>query len=724
MWKSIIEIIEEEMEYQDDDEYHHHHPHHHHPNFNNNYRNGNNGNTKNNNQGGSGGGGDGKGNNRFQNNNKNNVNNYNQDASIGAFKPEDHDLPFLNADSVDYVTDYEMNELINSELEEDDDESERERDGYDDDEEEEGESEGYEDVVEHENDNNRKSRYPNSNNTKKTNNTKQRHRQQRQQQQQQQKQKKKQFESNYFKYKPSSTTSNLALRLHASGLPIKSSSSSSSQETKNVQSILKSLTKTEGHLLSNTLLSPIDLQYDNGSINTTTTTQKMKNKKSSSSKSRSGGLNDNIGTRKYYNDNDNDNNDTKKKDQIVQMWDDIGGLDDVKEGLLDLAFPLIMMFQQSEEERHLYDDDDNHENKYDNIDVEEEEEEEEENDSFNYYGGLLSNPPGVLLYGPPGTGKTMLVRALANTVNARFLCVTPSTLLRKYVGETNINVRALFTLASKISPCIIFIDEMEGLFRERSGSGSGGGGDEHEVNRELKTEFMQLWDGVQGSASNNNVLVIGATNRPFDVDSAFLRRMPRSFLVGLPDYSSRVSILNKMLVHVPLEEGFDIEGIARVTEGYTPSDIKEVLRTSALTPLREARIKVMEEQIKVVKDGKQPPPIDKMPVLRPLQTLDVMQAQLKVSPTQLTSNYRSALLEFASKATGGRVGSVVAGTPQNIPASQWHYNPNEQTSNAQTQGNDGFFYTNIDQTEGGDGGSYIHDEDDYDSDASTSYYDE
>ena len=111
-------------------------------------------------------------------------------------------------------------------------------------------------------------------------------------------------------------------------------------------------------------------------------------------------------------------------------------------------------------------------------------------------------------------------------------------------------------MARKISPCIIFIDEIEGIFRERGSSSTGG--DEHDVSRELKTEFMQLCDGIQSARdeinSDNQILIVGATNRPFDVDSAFLRRMPRSFFVGLPNQLSRISILQSMLRNIPKDD--------------------------------------------------------------------------------------------------------------------------------------------------------------------------
>jgi SpoVK/Ycf46/Vps4 family AAA+-type ATPase len=209
-------------------------------------------------------------------------------------------------------------------------------------------------------------------------------------------------------------------------------------------------------------------------------------------------------------------------------------------------------------------------------------------------------------------------------------------------------VRALFSVAAKISPCVIFVDELDGLFRER-------GGEDHDVSRDLKTEFLQLWDGIRhhhlqggGFSGSSSVLVIGATNRPFDVDPAFLRRMPRRIFVGLPDYEARVAVLNNMLQSVPLDASFDIDLVARNTRGYSPSDMREVLQAAALFPLREARAAAVsydgEGMSKAV-------PLS-IPALRALRTEDVLKALEGAKPTHFSKTYERDLMEYVRRSGG------------------------------------------------------------------------
>lgn len=194
---------------------------------------------------------------------------------------------------------------------------------------------------------------------------------------------------------------------------------------------------------------------------------------------------------------------------------------------------------------------------------------------FTQYGSLLAAPKGVLLYGPPGCGKTMLAKALAKESGSNFISIRMSTIMDKWFGESNKLVDALFSLANKLQPCIIFIDEIDSFLRERSST-------DHEVTATLKAEFMTLWDGL---VSSGRVLVLGATNRPGDIDSAFLRRMPKRFSIGLPNNEQRQKILKKLLSDVDVE--CEIKELAEATEGMSGSDLKELCRNAAVNSTRE-----------------------------------------------------------------------------------------------------------------------------------------
>lgn len=198
-------------------------------------------------------------------------------------------------------------------------------------------------------------------------------------------------------------------------------------------------------------------------------------------------------------------------------------------------------------------------------------------DLYNYHSSLLKAPKGVLLYGPPGCGKTMLAKALAAESSANFINIRMSTIMDKWFGESNKLVAAIFSLAHKLQPCIIFIDEMDSFLRERSSS-------DHEVTSMLKAEFMTLWDGL---TSDGRILVLGATNRANDIDDAILRRMPKRFPVRLPDRAQRRRILEIMLKDAHLSPAFDVELVADRTAGMSGSDIREACRNAAMTATRE-----------------------------------------------------------------------------------------------------------------------------------------
>jgi len=179
-------------------------------------------------------------------------------------------------------------------------------------------------------------------------------------------------------------------------------------------------------------------------------------------------------------------------DQIRTTFDDIGGLKAIKDSIHETV---IIPLQNP----HLF------------------------SGADSKVSTLLSPPKGILLYGPPGTGKTMMARAIAKDCEATFIEVRMSTLENKWFGESQKLVRALFSLAAKFAPSIIFIDEIDLFLRRR-------GADEHEALGQMKGEFMSLWDGLLSDTAMRQVTVIGATNRPWDIDPAIQRRLSRQIL--------------------------------------------------------------------------------------------------------------------------------------------------------------------------------------------------
>lgn len=199
---------------------------------------------------------------------------------------------------------------------------------------------------------------------------------------------------------------------------------------------------------------------------------------------------------------------------------------------------------------------------------------------FESTSGLLGPPKGVLLYGPPGCGKTMLAKALAASSGATFINMQISTLTDKWFGESNKLVNALFSLARKVQPSIIFIDEIDAFLREREKN-------DHEAMAMIKAEFMSLWDGL-ATESDTKIVVLGATNRPGDIDSAIYRRMPKRFNVKLPNEQQRRNILELMLKDTRRDDEFSFDELAGdATQGLSGSAIQELCRNAAMKPVRE-----------------------------------------------------------------------------------------------------------------------------------------
>lgn len=325
---------------------------------------------------------------------------------------------------------------------------------------------------------------------------------------------------------------------------------------------------------------------------------------------------------------------TSVRHQPNLMWDSVVGLDEVKERLL-LTVASSSPFPTP----------DLGSNKTDSV----------VRETQKAYASLLkgtdasstSQHHGVLLFGEPGCGKSFLVQSLAAKLQWPCLVVSPSVLMRKYVGDTNLQVRALFSLLqNKLSPCIVILDELDGLFRERHDQ-------ENDASRELKTEFLQWMSGMMaggGSRTENRhpPVIVGATNRPSDVDSAVLRRLPQRFYIGPPNYTTRCQVFQRMLQDVPLAEDFDINFLSQRTERFTPSDIQQLLQTAARGgPLKEAML--LDQQ-----QNQQQRSLET--TVRPLTTGDVLAALSHIDATPLSRKYRRALEQFANMNIGNRWG--------------------------------------------------------------------
>ncbi|PSC76681.1 ATPase family AAA domain-containing 1-like [Micractinium conductrix] len=164
-----------------------------------------------------------------------------------------------------------------------------------------------------------------------------------------------------------------------------------------------------------------------------------------------------------------------------------------------------------------------------------------------YKSSLLRQKRGVLLYGPPGTGKTMLAKALAKECDACFILLKSSTILSKWYGDSSKLVAAVWSLANKLQPCILFIDEVDSLLGQRNHQ-------EHEATTAIKTEFMQLWEGFE-TTPGSNILVLGATNKKEALDDAVLRRFSLQYEVQLPNAEQREAILRLTLARHAKEIG-------------------------------------------------------------------------------------------------------------------------------------------------------------------------
>ena len=196
-------------------------------------------------------------------------------------------------------------------------------------------------------------------------------------------------------------------------------------------------------------------------------------------------------------------------------------------------------------------------------------------------------PKGILLVGPPGTGKTLLGRAVAGEAGVPFFSISGSDFVEMFVGVGASRVRDLFENAKKNAPCIIFIDEIDAVGRQR-GAGLGGGHDEREQT------LNQLLVEMDGFGANEGVIIIAATNRPDILDPALLRpgRFDRQITVGRPDVKGREEVLKVHARNKPLEENVDLKAIAQRTPGFSGADLENLLNEAALVAARRNKLKI------------------------------------------------------------------------------------------------------------------------------------
>lgn len=233
-------------------------------------------------------------------------------------------------------------------------------------------------------------------------------------------------------------------------------------------------------------------------------------------------------------------------ESVNVTWDDVGGLDEIKEELKEtVEYPVLHP------------------------------------DQYTKFG--LSPSKGVLFYGPPGTGKTLLAKAVATEVSANFISVKGPELLSMWYGESESNIRDIFDKARAAAPTVVFLDELDSIAKARGGSlGDAGGASDRVVN--------QLLTEMDGMNAKKNVFVIGATNRPDQIDPAILRpgRLDQLIYVPLPDEGARLSILNAQLRKTPLEPGLELTTIAKATQGFSGADLSYIVQRAAKFAIKDS----------------------------------------------------------------------------------------------------------------------------------------
>ncbi|XP_077099347.1 katanin p60 ATPase-containing subunit A-like 2 [Siphateles boraxobius] len=258
------------------------------------------------------------------------------------------------------------------------------------------------------------------------------------------------------------------------------------------------------------------------------------------------------------------------------------------------------------------------------------------------FTGILSPWKGLLLYGPPGTGKTMLAKAVATECNTTFFNISASSIVSKWRGDSEKLVRVLFELARYHAPSTIFLDELESVMSQR---GLGQGGD-HEGSRRMKTELLVQMDGL--ARSNDLVFVLAASNLPWELDHAMLRRLEKRILVGLPSAPARQAMISHWLPPVSNSGGvelrteLDYHSLAQETGGYSGSDIRLVCKEAAMRPVRKI-FDALENHI----EGQSNMPVIELETVTTADFLEVI-AHTKPSARCLMDRYSAWEKEYES----------------------------------------------------------------------------